>query len=394
MSVNREIVIGIDASRNRSGGAKAHLIGLLSCGNPKDHAINTVHVWAYKSLLDSIPDKPWLIKHNPPELEQNLLRQVIWQMFSFPGEAKQAGCDIVLNTDAGTMSHVRPAVTMSRDMLSYEPGEMERYGWSKARLRLILLRYIQNRSLRRSDGTIFLTRYAAEVIQRSSGPVRRIGLVPHGVGQNFQELQHLLPWPANDERPIRLLYISNAAWYKHQWMVVRAVEQLRNQGIDLTLTLIGGGSGPAQERLRTQMALSDPLGVFVTQKEFVPQTELPGYLLDADIFVFASSCENMPNTLVEAMAAGLPIACSRRGPMPEVLEDGGEYFDPELPDSIAAALRNLIGNETLRQRLAARAKILAARYSWERCARETWSFLVETHQHSHRSFDAIENRIQ
>ena len=49
----------------------------------------------------------------------------------------------------------------------------------------------------------------------------------------------------------------------------------------------------------------------------------------AHLFVFASSCENMPNTLVEAMASGLPIACSDRGPMPEILRDGGTYFDPE-----------------------------------------------------------------
>ena len=44
---------------------------------------------------------------------------------------------------------------MSRDMLSYEPGEIERYGWTKARIRLYLLRLVQNRSLKRSDGVIF-----------------------------------------------------------------------------------------------------------------------------------------------------------------------------------------------------------------------------------------------
>jgi len=77
----------------------------------------------------------------------------------------------------------------------------------------------------------------------------------------------------------------------------------------------------------------------------------------------------------------LPIACSRRGPMPEVLEDAGEYFDPEVPESIANALRQLIADPDLRQRLALRAKTLAARYSWERCAKETWSFLEETYKH-------------
>lgn len=377
------IVVGVDASRNRSGGAKAHLIGLMARGNPLEHGICQVHLWAYKSLLDAIPDQSWLTKHNPPALEKSLVQQVFWQIFRLPGEVRDARCDIMLNTDAGTMSSVSPSVTMSRDMLSYEPGEIERYGWGMARLRLILLRYVQNRSLRRSNGAIFLTHHAANMIQQSCGQLRRVAFIPHGVGQNFRELTHVLPWPVNAERPIRLLYISNAAWYKHQWKLIQAVEQLRIQGFNVTLTLVGGGRGPAQEKLLQQMAFSDPRGEFVTQEEFVPQADLPGFLAESDIFVFASSCENMPNTLVEAMAVGLPIACSRRGPMPEVLEDAGEYFDPEVPESIASALRKLIENSDLRQRLALRAKTLATRYSWERCAKETWSFLAETYKQAH-----------
>lgn len=377
------IVVGVDASRNRSGGAKAHLVGLIARGDPREYGIRQVHLWTYKSLLDAVPDQSWLIKHSPPSLEKSLFRQILWQIFQLPAEARAVGCGIMLNTDAGSMSNVSPSVTISRDMLSYEPGEIERYGWSKARLRLVLLRYIQNRSLRRSDGAVFLTNHAAKVIQQSCGTLSRVGLIPHGVGQNFQELTHKLPWPDNRERSIRLLYISNAAWYKHQWMVIRAVERLRNEGFNVILTLVGGGSGPAQQKLRRQMALSDPRGEFVTQKEFVPQADLPGYLAEADIFVFASSCENMPNTLLEAMAAGLPIACSRRGPMPEVLEGGGEYFDPEEPESIATALRKLIEDSDLRKRLAPLAKTLATRYSWERCARETWSFIAETYRHVH-----------
>jgi len=105
---------------------------------------------------------------------------------------------------------------------------------------------------------------------------------------------------------------------------------------------------------------------------------LPALLSSADLFIFASSCENMPNTLVEAMAAGLPIACSDRGPMPEVLKDGGVYFDPENPDSIANAIENLLVHPEKCQQLAARARELASQYSWRRCAEETFSFIVRT----------------
>ena len=142
-------------------------------------------------------------------------------------------------------------------------------------------------------------------------------------------------WPPLGQ-PLRCLYVSNAAPYKHQWHVVRAVADLRRRGFDLRLVLVGGGTGAAQQRLEAELALSDPRREFVTTIGLLPAERLPSVLAEADLFVFASSCENMPNTLVEAMAAGLPIACSNRGPMPEVLADGGVAFDPESPPSIAA----------------------------------------------------------
>ena len=101
-------------------------------------------------------------------------------------------------------------------------------------------------------------------------------------------------------------------------------------------------------------------------------------LARADIFVFASSCENMPNTLLEAMASGLPIACSSRGPMPEVLQEGGAYFDPEDAGSVAQAIEKLLLDADFRRAAAARASALSEQYSWERCARETWNYLATT----------------
>jgi glycosyltransferase involved in cell wall biosynthesis len=95
----------------------------------------------------------------------------------------------------------------------------------------------------------------------------------------------------------------------------------------------------------------------------------------ADGAVFASSCENLPNILLEAMASGLPNASSGSGPMPEVLGDAGIYFDPRDPDSIAATLRTLIEDDHLRAELATRGHCQAAQYSWARCASETFRFI-------------------
>jgi glycosyltransferase involved in cell wall biosynthesis len=85
----------------------------------------------------------------------------------------------------------------------------------------------------------------------------------------------------------------------------------------------------------------------------------------------------MPNILIESMAAGLPIACSNRGPMPEVLRDAGVYFDPEKPESIADAVRSLAANAKLRAEKAAAAARIAMQYEWSICAHDTFDFLVK-----------------
>jgi len=231
--------------------------------------------------------------------------------------------------------------------------------------------------MRNSDGVIFLTSYARETIQRIIGPFEHGTVIPHGVGESFRR-PAAKKGPPPDEREVHCLYVSNTAMYKHQWVVVRAIGELRKRGRKISLTLAGGGTGNAQRILEEEIARTDPEGRFVTLMGAVAHQELPSLLERADLFVFASSCENMPNTLLEAMASGLPIACSNRGPMPEVLQDGGTYFDPEDPASIAEAVEKLLKDTGTMEALAGRAKALSDQYSWERCSRETWAFLAAT----------------
>lgn len=373
--MDNAFVIGIDASRNRSGGAIAHVVGIISEAKPFENGIREVHVWAYKALLDRLPEKPWLVKHNPPPLEQSLVHQIWWQFFYLAQEAKEQKCDILFCTDAATFCRFQPLVVLSQDMLSYEPGIMKQFGWTKARLRLIAILLLQNWAMRRAKGVIFLTRYAAQVIQKKTRSLNNIVIIPHGIDESFRQTDALAGWPQNGDRPIRCLYVSNTAMYKHQWDVVRAISKLRKREKTVQLTLVGGGAGRAQKRLDDEISRSDPQKSFVVTMPFVPHDALPPLLANVDLFIFASSCENLPVTLLEAMATGRPIACSDRGPMPEVLQDGGVYFDPENSDSIANAVEKLSTDENLRNSVAIRAKALSEKYSWSRCASETWAFL-------------------
>lgn len=374
------IIVGIDASRNRSGGARAHLLGILSEFNSSRHSIAEIHIWSYRELLDDLPDFSWLHKHYPPLLERTLIEQLWWQLFMFEREAKGVGCDIVFSASGSTLSRFTPMVVLSQDLLSYERGVMSYFGFGWSRLRLLTILFVQNFAFRRADGVIFLTEYAARVVQASSGALARVAHIPHGVGESFRQVA-LRTRPIVDGSKIVCTYVSNAAMYKHHWKVVEAIACLRKDNPDLRLVLVGGGKGRAQQLLDDAVERFDPLRQFVTQIDFVSQNELIRYLGESDIFIFASSCESLPITLLEGMAAGLPIACSNRGPMPDVLKDAGVFFDPHIPSSIADAVRKLIADPELRRLLASRASTLAENYTWSRCSFLTFDYIEKTHRH-------------
>ena len=380
---NQGIVVGIDASRCRSGGAIAHVRGVLNSCNPEHHGIKKMHLWAYQGLLDLVLDRPWLIKHASPELEQSLYKQICWQAFTLAKECKAEQCDILFTTDASTFCRFKPMVVLSQDMLSYEPGVMQYFGYGKTRLRLLTILLLQNLAFKHADGVIFLTRYAGNVIQKSGGILSKVAYIPHGVGENFRIVNPIQKRFGNDDQPIECLYVSPVCEFKHQWVVVRGIEILRKRGYNVTLTLIGGGKGRPQKILEQQIKKSDPSSKFILQLDFISHNELPKYLSKADIFVFASSCETFGITLLEAMAVGLPIACSDRSSLPETLQDGGVYFDPENPVSIASAIETIIKDKSLRSTIAKNARRQSEKYTWARCSKETFDFITDTY----KSFD-------
>jgi glycosyltransferase involved in cell wall biosynthesis len=373
-----KIKIGIDASRNRSGGARAHIIGILTALDTIPDEVEELHIWSYQSLLDLLPNKSWIIKHSHKALGKSLLNQLLWQYFILSREAKRLKVDILLNTDAGSICRFRPSVTMSRDMLSYEKGEINRFGFSLAGLRLYILRFVQNRSLKASEGVIFLTEYAAKIIQNYCGQLSNFTIIPHGVSSAFRISSNFGQWRRSENQPIKCIYVSNVELYKHQWIVIKAIEYLRKQGYNLSITFVGGGDGKAQKLFDHEVLKYDPNKEYINKMEFIEHSKIPNLISQSDIFIFASSCENMPNTLVEGMSAGLPIASSDRGPMPEVLKEGGIYFDPENYISIALAIKTIIDSDIMRLKISKRAQELSVQYSWLRCAKETFAFMIET----------------
>jgi glycosyltransferase involved in cell wall biosynthesis len=371
------MIVGIDASNLGPGGSMTHLTNVLAVARPEAHGIDRIVVWAGSATLARIPTQPWLDRAAVPALDGGLPARLLWQRFRLPALARER-CDVLFVPGGNAAAGFRPLVTMSRNMLPFEWRELRRYGLSWMTLRLLLLRFGQARTFARADGLIFLTEYARAAVAQTARVPARVTVIPHGVEERFR----IAPRPQRPlgsytpDLPMRALYVSIIDVYKHQWHVAHAVQRLRAEGVPIAIDFVGPAYPPALARFEAALRALDPEGRALRYLGPVPFEKLHELHERADIFVFASSCENMPNVLLEGMAAGLPIACSNRGPMPEVLGGAGVCFDPERPDELASALRRLAVDPALRARLAASASERAHQFSWERCARETLDFIA------------------
>ena len=367
--------LGIDASNLRGGGGLTHLREFLRVADPALHDFDEIIVWGGHKTLKALTehsDSVTLEHHS--KLDGSLLHRLLWRQFDFPRVSRL--CDLVFVPGGLQGPPGVPWVTMSRNMLPFEKRERRRYPLGYERLRLEILRRAQTRAFERADGLIFLTEYAQEQVesQLRKAP-SKTKVIPHGIGNRFFLSPRYTSETTEEQNRIRLLYVSTVNAYKHQWHVAEAVSQLRKNGWPVELDLIGGGYEPALTRLKKTCAKLDPEEEWLRYQGSVPFEALHEHYQSADLFIFASSCENMPNILLEAMAAGLPIVCSDRGPMPEILGSAGRYFDPENIGTIRDALQNVLMKDLEREQMAIEGFERAKDYSWSRCVSETFEFL-------------------
>ena len=375
--MSSKLRLGIDAFNISSGGGLTHLKELIYAANLAESDFETVYLWASENALNKIENQTWLIKMHDPLLNGNLFSRLYWHKFKSTSSLMSAKCDIVFTPGGTCLSNFKPSVTMCRNMLPFEWAELLRYGWSLKTLKFIQLSSSQRRSFEKVNGLIFLTEYAQKaVLKIINRPPQSLITIPHGVSSRFsQPLSRKRDFTFSDERPCRLIYVSDISPYKHQWNVIEAIHKIKKLGFPVTLEIIGS---PAEGMPKLEKALKrcDPHREFIFFDGAVQHSELHLSLAKADIGIFASSCENLPNILLEMMAAGLPIACSNMGPMPEVLGDAGEYFDPLSYEDIAVVIEKLISSDKLRVELSAKAIKRSSKLTWHQCASRTLEFLA------------------
>ena len=356
----------IDATNIRAGGGVTHLKNILyNFQGEFDEVIVVGGKW-----INSLPSGSRIRLKEVAVLNGNFLLREIFKFF-FLGRLFQ-DADLVFVPGTTFSSKKISYVVMPQNMLVFEEEERARFPSVFDRFRYFLLEKRQVRSMEASQGIIFISQYARDYIRNKHPKITNIrhSVVYHGIHDKFR----FQPRKKGKNKTVSLLYVSIVNHYKFQWNVIDAVDRLNASGYHVQLTLIG----PIEKSLRKYFMTKVNNSKHVNYQGYVPHDEIAYFYEQADMFIFASTCENMPNILVEAMGAGLPIVCSNKGPMPEILGDAGIYIDPLSVDSIELGIKKFLGSDGMRMKYATSAYESSMNFTWEKCARETFSFLSKS----------------
>lgn len=237
----------------------------------------------------------------------------------------------------------------------------------------IVTRYWLPGILRRVDAVTTISDYSKRDIARffNLSPEKIHVTLPAG-GRNF------MPLKREEVLPALSLYHLDAGYI----LMVGAISERRNlprlleaysilvrEGEKRHLVVIG-----KQHHGRDQRAeLVEKFGLQgrVTFLGYMTATDLPTIYSAADLFVFPSLYEGFGIPPLEAMASGVPVACSDATSLPEVCGDAALLFDPYNVQDMANAMRRILADRDLAQDLRQRGIKRAAAFNWESTAKKT-----------------------
>ncbi|MDE6394406.1 MAG: glycosyltransferase family 4 protein [Duncaniella sp.] len=192
-------------------------------------------------------------------------------------------------------------------------------------------------------------------------PDDKIDVVYQGYGLDTSRVECV---PGLPERFI--LYVGGRFGYKNFTRLCEAFSIIRHSHPDIELVCTGTPFDPEEQAMLQRLGIAG-----CTRSIFVSEPQLTWLYRHALCFIYPSLYEGFGIPILEAFATGCPLVLSDASCFPEVAQDGGHYFDPYQPESIAAAIEDIISDQSLRDRLIARGSEIVKSFSWERVAAET-----------------------
>lgn len=230
--------------------------------------------------------------------------------------------------------------------------------------------WLEQRAFRRVAAAYACSETVCEVL-RAKGFDKAAPIVPFGVNTEAFRPRALRSEESN--QPLTIGYIGRMLPGKGLNLLAAALAKI----IDIPWQLLVVGDGSEREGFERELSASGLLD----RSEFtgaINFANVPEYFHKLDMMVIPTETtkrirEQFGRVIVEAMASRVPVIGSTCGAIPEVIGDAGLIFPEGDAAALAAALRQLLLDPALRERLAVAGLTRVEEYSWERVAEKTYA---------------------
>jgi glycosyltransferase involved in cell wall biosynthesis len=302
-----------------------------------------------------------------PVRARDRLQWVLGEQTLLPALAARAGVDLV-----HSMASTAPLLGPFRRVVTIHDLIYARFPEAHAGMRAKGMGMLVPWAARRSTRVIVDSQSTRQDLLKVRGiRAERIDVVPLGLGA----LVGAEPVPASVIRERldlgeRLVLLSLSAKRPHKNLAA-LIESLAVIRSERRPVLVLPGYATWHERELRELAAAAGVLADVRFPEWLSAPELEGLWTLARAFVFPSLYEGFGLPVLEAMARGVPVACSNRSSLPEVAGDAAMLFDPQDVGQIAAAVERVLYDEPLAAGLRERGLRRAREFTWERTARLT-----------------------
>jgi glycosyltransferase involved in cell wall biosynthesis len=318
----------------------------------------------------AVKDGPWgelLPAVTVPVNARNRVQWVLGEQTLLPRLAARRGVELV-----HSLASTAPAWGRFRRVVTVHDLIYARFPEAHAGIRDRGMRVLVPLAIRRSDRVIAISRSTRDDLVGLLGtPLEKIDVIPQGLSALSQ-----LSSPEDHETRARfdlgerqvLLSLSAKRPHKNLLALIGALALIPPER--RPVLVLPGYPTWHEADLRGRV---DALGLHgdVRFPGWLSDEEVEGLWGVADAFVYPSLYEGFGLPVLEAMARGVPVACSNASSLPEVAGDAASLFDPSNEAEIAAAVELLLTDRAAAERLGALGLERARQFSWERTARLT-----------------------
>jgi len=261
--------------------------------------------------------------------------------------------------------HVLPLIHPKNSVVTIHGLEYEYYPKMYPRKNLNYLRWSTKYALKNANKIIAISENTKkDLVELYNGDPEKIKVVHHGVNtrnQTFNKTLHKDPY---------ILYIGRLETKKNIQGIIRSFELLKKRYQVPHKLILAGLKGYGYGKLN--------FSEDIVLKNYVSEKEKWQLLGNADMFVFPTFYEGFGMPILEAQISGCPIITSNVSSMPEVAGQGAILVEPRNVEEICDRMYQVIQDQEFRKRLINEGYENVKKFSWKKCAEETFKVLIDS----------------